>query len=151
MSRKFGGSGLGLAICKQLAELMHGTVGVKSQQNQGSTFWCDIPCRASRTAHFPRTEGISVAGKEVWVIGPQESSGWVMAQLLHEVGVKVVQIDSIQQAVTLHESVHESDCSVVGVILSDRLEKEAVLKWFERMRSSSLFQELQIWGMKPFW
>ncbi len=151
MSRKFGGSGLGLAICKQLAELMHGTVGVKSQPNQGSTFWVDIPCRASWTPHFSSTEGISVAGKEVWVIGSQESSGWVMAQLLHEVGVKVVQIDSIQQAITLHESVHESDCSVVGVILSDRLEKEAVLKWFERLRSSSLFQDVKVLGMKPFW
>jgi signal transduction histidine kinase/CheY-like chemotaxis protein len=151
MSRKFGGSGLGLAICKQLAELMHGTVGVKSQPNQGSTFWCDIPCRASRTAHSPATEGISVADKEVWVIGPQDSSGWVMAQLLHEVRVKVVQIDSIQQAITLYGSVHESDCSVVGVILSDRLGKEAVLEWFERLRSSSLFQELKVWGMKPFW
>ena len=151
MSRKFGGSGLGLAICKQLAELMHGTVGVKSQPNEGSTFWCDIPCRASQTAHSPAMESLSVANKEVWVIGPQESSGWVMAQLLHEVAVKVVQIDSIQQAITLYDSVHESACSVAGVILSDRLEKGAVLEWFERMRSSSLFPKIKVWGMKPFW
>lgn len=151
MSRKFGGSGLGLAICKQLAELMHGTVGVKSQPNQGSTFWCDIPCRASRIPHFPNTEGIPVAGKEVWVIGPQESSGWVMAKLLQEVHVKVVQIASIQEAMTLYESVHESDGLVAGVILSERLEKAAVHDWFERLRSSSPFQDVKVWGMKPFW
>ncbi len=151
MSRKFGGSGLGLAICKQLAELMHGTVGVRSQPNQGSTFWCDIPCRASRTAHAPCTEAISFAGKEIWVIGLQDSSGWVMAQFLQEVRVKVVQVDSIQEAKTLFESVHESDCPVAGVILSDRLEKATVRELCERIRSSSLFHDVKVWGLKPFW
>ncbi len=151
MSRKFGGSGLGLAICKQLAELMHGTVGVRSQPNQGSTFWCDIPCRASRTMHSPRTDARSVAGKEVWVIGPQQSSGWVMGQLLQEVRVKVLQVKSIQQANILFESVHESDRQVARVILSDRLEKAAVREWLERIRSSSRFDDVKVLGLKPFW
>ncbi|GJL57176.1 MAG: hypothetical protein NPIRA03_00330 [Nitrospirales bacterium] len=151
MSRKFGGSGLGLAICKQLAELMNGSVGVKSQPNHGSKFWCDIPCRASRTASFPRAEATWVAGKEVWVIGPQESSGWVMAHLLQELRVKVVQVDSMKGANTLLERFHESDHPIAGVILSDRLEKAAVREWFERIRSSSRFRDVKVWGLKPFW
>lgn len=151
MSRKFGGSGLGLAICKQLAELMNGSVGVKSQPNHGSIFWCDIPGRASRTASFPRAEASWVAGKVVWVIGPQESSGWVMGQLLQEMRVKVVQVDSMKGANTLFERFHESDRPIAGVILSDRLEKAAVREWFERMRSSSQFRDVKVWGLKPFW
>ncbi|WP_321491998.1 response regulator [uncultured Desulfobacter sp.] len=42
MTRQYGGTGLGLAISRQLTELMGGKIGVVSQQNQGSTFWCTL-------------------------------------------------------------------------------------------------------------
>ncbi len=39
-SRKYsGGANLGLAVCKQLAELMHGDIGISSSEETGTTFW----------------------------------------------------------------------------------------------------------------
>ena len=38
-----GSAGLGLAIVRHIAEAHHGTVGVESEEGQGSTFWIDIP------------------------------------------------------------------------------------------------------------
>ncbi len=47
ISRRYGGTGLGLNICKQLVELMDGSIHVESTQGQGSMFsfqiWVEIP------------------------------------------------------------------------------------------------------------
>ncbi len=51
-TRKFGGTGLGLAICKKLIEEMGGSISVKSQPSQGSSFIFD--------AHFGRKESKNV-------------------------------------------------------------------------------------------
>ena len=41
--RRYEGTGLGLALCKNLVEMMGGTIAVRSQLGSGSTFTVRLP------------------------------------------------------------------------------------------------------------
>lgn len=48
LTRRSAGSGLGLAICKELADMLAGSIGMDSRSGEGSTFWLDIPVTLGR-------------------------------------------------------------------------------------------------------
>ena len=67
-TRKYGGTGLGLAIAKELCSLMNGTIGVKSRDGGGASFWFEVElpgqekkevgtdALADRSSSLPATE-----------------------------------------------------------------------------------------------
>ncbi|WP_054941250.1 ATP-binding protein [Paenibacillus ihuae] len=51
-SKRIGGTGLGLAICKEIIEKQKGSIGIESEEGEGSTVWFSLPLRnASGSRH----------------------------------------------------------------------------------------------------
>ncbi len=81
-TRKYGGTGLGLSICKELAELMHGNIGVISDFGHGSNFWFTLPLPKSETEvqDMFSDQKTQLVGKRIAVV----EDNLVAKQVLHE-------------------------------------------------------------------
>lgn len=82
ISRKYGGTGLGLNICKQLVEMMGGSIHVESEARRGSTFsfhvWVEISEEDVKAAE---ATGDAVGGRESYNEGTESDSSSLMQKL----------------------------------------------------------------------
>jgi CheY-like chemotaxis protein/nitrogen-specific signal transduction histidine kinase/HPt (histidine-containing phosphotransfer) domain-containing protein len=82
-TRKYGGTGLGLAICKQLADLMGGSVGVESQVGKGSTFWLSVHLEKRPTMRAaPPLLPLEMRGLRVLVVDDNETNRDILCRQL---------------------------------------------------------------------
>src|SRR5258708_38973981 len=65
VTRRFGGTGLGLAICRQIVELMGGTIGVTSEIGVGSRSWFEVPLPTALTSGV--VDPTSLPAKPKWL------------------------------------------------------------------------------------
>ena len=150
MSRKFGGSGLGLAICKQLAELMNGRVGVKSQIGEGATFWCDLPFHLpvlGKSTSVERSIGVS---KDILVCSSLNVSIEVLSHYLNDRGVRVVRVEGVHDARAFIQSKRTCPSDVLGIIIGYEAKHDEWKPWLQTLRGSS-FSTLKLLSLTPFW
>jgi PAS domain S-box-containing protein len=108
ITRRFGGTGLGLSICQQLAELMHGHVGLQSQACQGSCFHVELPL-APVQADFAASghstmDSDMLAGSRVLLVEDNAVNMMIGLAMLEQWGVTAVPAEDGSSAIAKIEA-----------------------------------------------
>ncbi len=99
-TREYGGTGLGLALCKQLLNLMKGSLGVESEYGKGSTFWFELSFDAVADAAEKRPAPVAT---EVLLVDSNEISARNMIGYFERVGCRMAWASDYQQLYRLLE------------------------------------------------
>jgi PAS domain S-box-containing protein len=85
-TRKYGGTGLGLSICRQLTELMGGTIGVDDREGGGSVFWVEVELAAGKHAEKAPLAACDLTGLRVLVVDDIEINRSIFVRQLEAEG-----------------------------------------------------------------
>jgi PAS domain S-box-containing protein len=115
-TRKYGGTGLGLTICRQLAELMGGTIHVKSTYGSGSEFWVELPFAITQDESKTFEVSCDLSGAHVLVVDDHPVNRRILFETLRGWGARPESAASGEEALAKLE--HDA-ADPFGVVLMD--------------------------------
>ncbi|MDB2355616.1 PAS domain-containing protein [Pseudoalteromonas sp.] len=153
-TREYGGSGLGLAICKQLCELMGGSVSVTSKVGKGSEFTASVMLLPGIETQqsIPR---IDMEQLSILVVDDNETNRIVISQQLEHWGAKVELACDANQAIRLCKSRVSDNLPLYDIAVLDMqmpdidgIELCRILKADEAFKAMPLVMMTSIAGME---
>ncbi len=117
-TREYGGTGLGMNICKQLIELMGGSIKVESKKGKGTrvAILLDLPTGTATDLPIKETlpDNISILkGKVILVADDNEMNRLIAATLLQQYGAEV------REAVNGKEALEMVENHIIDLVLMD--------------------------------
>ncbi len=145
-TRQYGGTGLGLVICKQLVELMHGQIGVRSQLGKGSTFWFEVTLglsdKSEETKNPVNIPILSLHNIRILLAEDNLFNQQIAIELLEETGAVVCLANNGMEALDLLQKT-SFDC----VLMDVQMPVLNGLETTRQIRQNPLFAQLPIIAM----
>jgi PAS domain S-box-containing protein len=134
-TRRFGGTGLGLTISRRLAEMMGGSLTVRSKIGKGSTFELQLPLRITDQP-VPAPSRLSQAGQRltglrILVVEDNEINRLVIADILSNEDARCVMADNGRQAV---EAIAQGNDSFHVVLMDLQMPEMDGIEATQRLR-----------------
>lgn len=141
-TRKYGGSGLGLAICKQLVEMLGGTLGVESVAGEGSTFWFEIPFkRTQEKVSLPLAHQASLKnleGVKIFILDDNRVNSQILEEYVQKWGMIAKVCNDPLQGI----KVIQDDPSIKIALLDYNMPEMNGLEFVKRLQELEVAKDL---------
>ncbi|HUL30472.1 MAG TPA: response regulator, partial [Thermodesulfobacteriota bacterium] len=120
-TRRYGGTGLGLAISKNLAEMMGGSIGVKSSVGKGSAFWFTLHLTPETGETFSSLSRPELKRLRVMVVDDNERSRRTLQDQLIRWEMETLSVADGEEALKAFRGAYAEGHPFQTILIDDRM------------------------------
>ena len=145
MNRKYGGTGLGLTICKQLCEMLGGSIEVESTMGEGSVFRFLVPLKKGNSpAPSVPIQREDLSGLRVLIVDDNETNRIILNEQVTSWGMLGRQASEGVDALYMLKEAHSRGVPFDLAILDFRMPAMTGLELARKIKADSTLGKLKL-------